>query len=640
MKNAKYSDLIQEIKDEKKNKISVIVSIYNVQDYVEKSIQSICNQTYKNLEIILVDDGATDNSGTICDDIAKKDDRIKVIHKKNGGLSSARNEGIRNATGEYIAFVDGDDWIDETMYEDMLRAIQTYNADIAICNYKEVSRREVRDTSTEDITIFENREVLKAFIDEDVTYQIQNAAWNKLYKRSLMGGLRFPEGKLFEDIVYTTKLLAASKRAVYVNKAYYNYIFDRSDSIMNSKKVERLLTDQVPAYKEKGEFLLSIGEKELFLTHQYFFYKRMLLHYKDAKEKKPEGYEKFLKELTKVICEHPIWEAFVGKSKGEWLRMKLFTISPVLYDGFTYVNDNYILPNKMVMANQNEELVVIQLSGGMGNQMFQYALYLQLKALGKNVKIDDVTEYKGRENARPIRLDVFDVKYDTPTQDELKCLTDSYLDFVSKIRRKLVGRKTAAHMEKSQLFDPKVLELNRAYLMGWWQSEKYFASIKDKVREVFVFKNLNLSAEMQEYEEKMQESDSVSIHIRRGDYLQVDEVYGGICTEEYYEKAMKQMEEEIPNCHFFVFTNDVPWVKEHYRKENVTIVEGNDEDAGYIDMYLMTQCKHYILANSSFSWWGCYLNSSINKKVIAPSTWANGRDCSDVYTQEMKKLSL
>lgn len=619
--------------------ISVIVSIYNVQDYVKRSVQSIQNQTYKNLEIILVDDGSTDNSGKICDEFAKYDERIKVIHKVNGGLSSARNEGIRIAAGEYIAFVDGDDWIDDTMYEGMMSAMLKYDADIAICNYKEISKKGIRDTSTDDITVFEGRETLKVFIEEDEKYQIQNAAWNKLYKRSLMGNLSFPEGKLFEDIVYTTKLLAGSKKAVYVNKAYYNYIFDRSDSIMNSKKVERLITDQIPAYREKGEFLLSIGEKELFLTHQFFFYKRMLLHYKDTREKKPEGYEKFIRDLRKVICDKPVWEAFEGKSRGEWLRMKLYTISPLLYDGFTYINENYILPNKMVKATAGEPLVVIQLSGGMGNQMFQYALYLQLKALGKNVKIDDKTEYEGRK-ARPIRLSVFDDKYETPTEVEMKCLTDSYPDVVSKIRRKLTGRKTAAYMEKSQFFDAKVLEMNRAYLIGWWQSEKYFASVKESVREAFTFKNMNLSEAMKVYEEAMENSNSVCVHIRRGDYLQVDEVYGGICTEEYYEKAMQKMRAEVPGCCFFIFTNDIPWAKEHMQGEDITVVEGNDEDAGYIDMYLMTRCKHYILANSSFSWWGCYLNSTRNKKVIAPRIWANGRDCRDVYTDEMEKLEI
>ena len=109
-----------------------------------------------------------------------------------------------------------------------------------------------------------------------------------------------------------------------------------------------------------------------------------------------------------------------------------------------------------------------------------------------------------------------------------------------------------------------------------------------------------------------------------------------IRSEKDYEKAMKKMEGEIPNCRFFIFTNDIPWVKEHMQGENITVVEGNDEDAGYIDMYLMTQCKHYIMANSSFSWWGCYLSASKEKKVIAPSRWMNGKDCKDIYTEGME----
>ena len=635
MVNTKYKELNNQIEFPHRNKITVIVSIYNVETYVEKSIQSIQNQTYENLEIILVDDGSTDQSGKICDEYAKMDSRIKVLHKTNGGLSSARNAGVAAATGTYIAFVDGDDWIDPEMYEGMLKAMQTYDADLAICNYKEVSRMGVKDTSTDNVTVFEGRETLKVFIEEDETYQIQNAAWNKLYKRSLMGDLRFPEGKLFEDIVYTTKLLASSKRAVYVDKAYYNYIFDRSDSIMNSKKVERLLTDQVPAYKEKGEFLLSIGEKELFLIHQYFFYKRMLLHYKEAMEKRPEGYKSFLKELQKVICEKPIClEAFKGQSKGELVRMRLFTISPSLYYNFTKINETYIIPYKQIKISQNQPLVVIQLSGGMGNQMFQYALYLKLKAMGKNVKIDDRTEYEGRD-ARPKRLSVFEAGYATPTETEMLCLRDSYLDIVSKIRRKLTGRKNAEYMEKSPVFDEKVLHMDRAYLVGCWQSEKYFADIQTRVRQAFTFKNLELSEKMKEYECKMQETNSVCLHIRRGDYLNVSDVYGGICTDEYYAKAMKQMEEWHPDCHFYVFTNDADWVKANYKQKNLTVVEGNDEDAGYIDMYLMTQCKHYILANSSFSWWGCYLNPSENKRVIAPAKWANGKDYRDIYLEGM-----
>lgn len=634
---------LTEIKQNKEVKelplITVAVTCYNIKDYLKRSIESVCNQTYKNLEILLVDDGSTDGSGEVCDEYAKRDSRIRVIHKKNGGPSEARNMAMEQAKGDYVAFVDGDDWIDSNMYENMYLALQKADAELAVCSYKQVSVNHVQDTSTDTILYFEQDEALESFIKEEEEVQIQNAAWNKLFKKELLKELRFPVGKLYEEIVFTTKLLHMAKKVVYLNQCYYNYVVDRVGSIMNAGVNKRIFTDQIPLYYEKRKYLESINRQDLVNIHNFFFYKRMLLHYLELKKTKPEDYKVYCKEIVGIIREEkrciPGAYSSSVSSKNDTIKMKMFQRSPWVYENFVRVNEKYLLPYKMLKASQKEPLIVVQLSGGMGNQMFQYALYLQLKAMGRKVKIDDITEYEGKD-ARPIRLSVFDARYATPTETEMKCLTDSYLDVVSKIRRKLTGRQTAAYIEKSQLFDPEVLQKERAYLIGCWQSEKYFKDIQEQVREAFTFKNINLSAKMQEYEVQMQSKNSVSLHIRRGDYLQVSDVYGGICTEEYYTKAMKYMEEAMPDCHFFVFTNDPVWVKENYKQNNITIVEGNDEDAGYIDMYLMTRCKHYILANSSFSWWGCYLNPSKEKIVLAPSQWFKGRDCRDVYTDEMK----
>ena len=620
--------------------ITVAVTVYNIKDYLKRSIKSVCNQTYKNLEILLVDDGSTDGSEQVCDAYAKEDSRIRVIHKKNGGPSEARNIAIEQAKGYYIAFVDGDDWIDKDMYENMYLAIKKAGADLAICAYKEVSAKHIADPTNDTILYFDKDEALESFIREQQEVQIQNAAWNKLFKKELLKNLRFPVGKLYEEIVFTTKLLHEAKKTVYLNQGYYNYVVDRVGSIMNAGVNARIFTDQIPLYYEKREYLKSIERDDLVNIHNFFFYKRLLLHFLELQKNRPENYKEFSKQIVQIIKKETkhipaAYETDIS-TKNDAVKMKIFRKSPMGYYYFTLLNEKYVIPQKQIRNAQSQLLVVIQLSGGMGNQMFQYALYLQLKALGKNVKIDDKTEYIGRGNARPIRLDVFEAKYPTPTEVEMLCLTDSYMDFVSKIRRKLTGRKTAIYSEKSQLFDEEVLKKDRAYLSGCWQSEKYFADIKENVREAFTFKNIKLSEKMLEYEQQMLKTNSVSLHIRRGDYLEVSDVYGGICTPEYYEKAMKQMEEWNPDCHFFVFTNDVQWVKENYHQKNLTIVEGNDEDSGYIDMYLMTKCKHYILANSSFSWWGCYLNPSKEKRVIAPKQWFQGRDCRDIYTDEMK----
>ena len=633
------TDIKQNMEVKEQPLITVAVTIYNIKEYLQRSIESVCNQTYSNLEILLVDDGSTDGSEKVCDEYAGRDSRIRAIHKKNGGPSEARNLAIEQARGEYIAFVDGDDWIEPDMYEHMYLAIRKADADLAVCAYKEVSANHVADPTNDTILYFDKDEALESFIKEEEDVCIQNAAWNKLFKKELLKNLRFPVGKLYEEIVFTTKLLHEADRVVYLNQGYYNYVVDRVGSIMNAGVNSRIFTDQIPLYYEKRSYLESIGRDDFVKIHNFYFYKRLLLHYLELQKKKPENYKNFCKQIQEIIKKEAkyipgAYETDIS-SKNDALKMKIFKISPKGYYYFTLLNEKYIIPQKLIRNAQSEPLVVIQLSGGMGNQMFQYALYLQLKALGKNVKIDDKTEYIDRDNARPIRLSVFDAKYQVPGEVEMTCLTDSYVDLGSKIRRKLTGRKTAEYMEKSQLFDPEVLEKDRAYLVGCWQSEKYFADIKEEVRKAFTFKNISLSPKMQEYEQKMQETNSVSLHIRRGDYLEVSDVYGGICTAEYYEKAMKQMEEWHPDCHFFVFTNDAKWVKENYNQKNLTVVEGNDEDAGYIDMYLMTRCKHYILANSSFSWWGCYLNPSKEKKVIAPKQWFQGRDCRDIYTEEM-----
>lgn len=633
--------------NEKVPLLSVVVPIYNVEQYVEKAIESICTQTLTDMEIILIDDGSKDQSGSLCDEYAQKDDRIRVLHKENGGLSSARNAGIEVATGKYIAFVDSDDWIDPEMYAVLTGLLEKNQADLAICSYKEVSAGAIpQPTKGEgEITVWENQEALQVFIEEQEAYNIQNAAWNKVYKRSLMGELRFPEGKLFEDIAYTTKLIGRSKKTIYTSQPFYNYVVNRSGSIMNQTISKRIFTDQIPMYMEKRAYLEEIGRRDLVQIHNRFFYKRLLLHYVELQKHKPEDYEALSKELVDLLHEEKanIKSAYASAAANpkEKKRVELFLKSPQLYKILDQINEAYLIPNKQVLRAQGTPEIILQLSGGMGNQMFQYALYLQLKALGKNVKIDDTTEYS-YSGTRPKRLEVFGISYPTATETEIKTMRDAYVDLASKVRRKLTGRKNAEYAEKSQRFDAQVLQLDRAYLVGYWQSEKYFVGCKETVKEAFTFQNLTLNEKMQQYLDQIQSTEAVSIHIRRGDYLEVNTLYGGICTPEYYEKAIAYMEKEVENPHFYVFTNDPEWAKEQYgHLENFTIVEGNDEDAGYIDLYLMTKCKHYILANSSFSWWGCYLseNETASKQVIAPKQWFQGRDCQDIYTEEMKVLS-
>ena len=339
------------IPKEKEELITVIVAVYNIEAYLERCVRSILNQTYQKLQIILVDDGATDSSGKMCDVFASEDARVEVVHKKNGGLSDARNAGIKLARGTYVAFVDGDDWIDDTMYEEMLGSILEQEADIAICRYRQVYPEQTIDESTKQAIVFEGREALECLIAEQDAYQLQNAAWNKLYRKDLLQGQEFPKGRWYEDIVYTTILLSKIKRCVYLDRAFYNYVLEREGSIMSQGLQARILTDQIPAYMEKTEYLKSIGEMAMADTHNYYTYKRLLILYTQFRRSKDSNRKKFCKELQRIIeAEQDNFEAAFtceAANPNEYKKMKIFMKSTMLYNVVMDINDTFVIPYKM-----------------------------------------------------------------------------------------------------------------------------------------------------------------------------------------------------------------------------------------------------------------------------------------------------
>lgn len=331
--------------------ISVIVAAYNIEDYVERGIASICGQTYSNLEIIVVDDGSTDSTGIICDKMASGDERVHVIHKTNGGLADARNVGLAQAKGGYIAFVDGDDWIDAGMYEEMLGALKEQHADIAVCRYRQVYRDYTQDLSVDRAVLFEEQEALQYYVQETKEYEIQNAAWNKLFKREIISGVIFPKGKWYEDILFTTTALSRAKRCIYLDTAYYNYIIDREGSIMNAQINSRTFTDQIPAYYEKTKFLKELGRQDLADIHDYFFYKRLLLFYNQVEKTDTPDRDRFLKQLTQIIRENQdsYTRAFgcpIADPR-DYRKMKLFLKSPARYSRRIRMEERMVIPLKV-----------------------------------------------------------------------------------------------------------------------------------------------------------------------------------------------------------------------------------------------------------------------------------------------------
>lgn len=214
-------------------KVSIIVPVYNVEKYVYDCIKSIVNQTYKDIEIILVNDGSTDSSGKICDDWKQNDSRIKVIHKENGGISEARNSGIDIAIGDIYVFVDSDDLICNDMIETLVFYQQKYDADIVQAPYMEFINEEDINIVKKDIksTVVTGIEAIKNIYDKNLALE-STVVWNKAYKAKLFNKIRFPKGKIHEDEFTTYKLFYLSKKVAYIDKVVYLYR-KRPGSIMD-----------------------------------------------------------------------------------------------------------------------------------------------------------------------------------------------------------------------------------------------------------------------------------------------------------------------------------------------------------------------------------------------------------------------
>lgn len=219
-----------------KDKISIIVPVYNVEKYLAECVDSITKQTYQNLEVILVNDGSTDRSGAICDQFAQIDNRIIVIHQKNQGISASRNAGLQIATGDYIGFVDSDDVIHPQMYQWLIQAMKGTDTDVTICHelaFCEDTCNFSQMTSFHIERIEDKRQVFMHFMD-NWTGPV-NFVWNKLYKRKLWEGLRFKENIKMEDMYIQPELMNRIERAVWIKEALYGYR-QRQGSTMNSDK--------------------------------------------------------------------------------------------------------------------------------------------------------------------------------------------------------------------------------------------------------------------------------------------------------------------------------------------------------------------------------------------------------------------
>lgn len=237
--------------DKEQPLISVIVPVYNVEKYLKKCVNSITSQTYENLEILLVDDGSTDSSGQICNEFEKNDARIKVIHKKNGGLSDARNAGLDRAKGQYYAFIDSDDYIQDNTIEIMLNAVKKNKSEISVCNMI----RFLEAGETVQFYCPTNHEVLYQGNQRYKTLN-QPSVCNKLFEAKLFEGIRFPKGKYYEDTFVYHEVLYRANNIVLTGTDSYWYL-SREDSIVGQPQYTERYFDFIEAVYKRADFLLK-----------------------------------------------------------------------------------------------------------------------------------------------------------------------------------------------------------------------------------------------------------------------------------------------------------------------------------------------------------------------------------------------
>ena len=276
-------------------------------------------------------------------------------------------------------------------------------------------------------------------------------------------------------------------------------------------------------------------------------------------------------------------------------------------------------------------MIITHLIGGLGNQLFQYAMARRI-AYKNNITlkldISDFETYKLRE----FKLDKFNIVAEIATEKEIRRFKKNRYKIFSKLfsmYNSVLPLSSRSYIkERYFYYDPEITKIfDNVYLEGHWPSEKYFLDIKE-----ILFKELTLKYKMVAYRKdlknQIRKTESVSIHIRRGDYVSnpvVNQVHG-TCSQEYYNKSVKMITDKIVDPHFYIFSDDPVWVKENFKIPCTSTIVKNDNQRDYEDLILMSNCKNHIIANSSFSWWGAWLNPREDKIVISPAKWYHGAD--------------
>ncbi|WNB92463.1 glycosyltransferase [Bacillus sp. NEB1478] len=339
---------------EEETKVSVVVPIYKVEKYIHRCIDSIRNQTYTNLEIILVNDGSPDRCGKIADDYGSKDNRIKVIHKENGGLSDARNYGMKQVTGEFTMFVDSDDWLEIEMIKNMVNRAITYEADVVQSAFyyayeDKLMLDRIYDSQNASPEILDKKTLMHELVTNE---KVKNFAWGKLYKTEIIRDIPFKKGVLFEDVFWAHQVMHRVNNFLILKQPYYNY-YQRNDSIVATYTIRNL--DMIAGLKERHHFIEE-NYNQLINESYKNILKASLIHYNLLiLNRKKDIRGVFRKEIQLyVLLNYKNFKKAVRNDRNLRNQLFLFSLHP-------YINIFYLGLKKLLKVNKiNSKAVLLK----------------------------------------------------------------------------------------------------------------------------------------------------------------------------------------------------------------------------------------------------------------------------------------
>jgi len=614
----------------KKIRLSIIVACYNVEKYLTNCIESLYLQDIPEdeFEVVCVNDFSSDTTPALLKKFEEKYNNLRVIHHEtNKKVGAVRNTGKKNAKGTYIWFIDGDDIVKQNSLKMMLELCENNALDILLFNYRIISDN---CEFVEKSERFSNTPVLTGinFIKDyfqNKLYEL-TMVWTQLYNREFLisNNINTPEINIGEDSPFAWRSLFLSSKVMSVANDFYEY---RTNEISMTQEFRRN-PSPVKVYEKSYIYSLEIQKlyeefkdlneeiaAELLRDLQWSVNTfRLSLQNDFDLAKRKAFYQLTKKEFT--APNNPL-KQFYGKRTSRYIF--LMKTGFFCWNFFLTLFSDKSHKHKQLIINMNSQL---------GNQMFYYALFLRLIANGRNVKFD--TRYY-KDHPNHYRLDVFVPEVPVATENEILAMFDANRDIKSRVKRKIKGKKIKlfSEIEKdSYAFDPEIFNITNAYVDGYWQSEKYFEGIRHIILKAFTFPSFNDDKNLG-IVKQINENYAVSIHVRRGDYLNGFP----LMTPEYYQEAMEVFNNKFKHVFYIVLSNDLDWAKENIKFDKGVYVDWNTGSDSYRDMQLMTLCNSNIIANSSFSWWGAWLNKHDDKIVIAPSVWLNGVETPDIYAK-------